>query len=78
MSLDAWSLSPNHIAQTLLPNRLRLPPPIIRIRIKHEGILCRKCHIKDMPHDQENNECQPLKPGGRTGAFVVGGECNEA
>lgn len=56
---------------------LSLPPPVIRIGIKHEHAAIRKCHIKDISKEEENNERGPLQPHGASGPFVVRREGDE-
>ena len=67
----------NSIIISLLSHSLRLPPPIISIRIKHKHGTVRKCLIKDMCKYQKDNKCRPLEPCGTSSALMVGCECDE-
>ena len=68
---------PHNPTNFLLSQSLRLPPPVISIRIKHEHAAIRKCHIEDVAKDEENYECGPLQPGGASGSFVERREGDE-
>mmetsp|Transcript_15618 Transcript_15618/g.29625 ORF Transcript_15618/g.29625 Transcript_15618/m.29625 type:complete len:109 (-) Transcript_15618:180-506(-) len=61
----------------LLPNTLRLPPPIIRIRIKHKHVTIRECHVEHVSKEKENYNGRPLQPGGASGSHVMRRKCDE-
>mmetsp|Transcript_81 Transcript_81/g.170 ORF Transcript_81/g.170 Transcript_81/m.170 type:complete len:113 (-) Transcript_81:69-407(-) len=61
----------------LLSNSLRLPPPIIRIRIKHKHVTICECNVEHVSKEKENYNGRPLQPGGASGSHVMRRKCDE-
>lgn len=66
-----------HTANNLLTQSLRLSPPVIGIRIKHEIATVGKCHIKDVTKEEENYKSDPLQPSGASCALMIRREGDE-
>ena len=61
----------------LLSQSLRLPSPVVRIRIEYEHVAIRECYVEDVTEGEEDDERNPLQPSRASRALVERREGDE-